>query len=928
MVGSRLRKSPRRLWSAIAVVVALAVFFSGTVVHLTTEAWWYEAIGYSSVFRTLLGWRALAAVGTFAIFGLFLWGNYAFAQRVTRSTPVRLLEATDFAEYSRNLPQYLMPVLVFAISLGAATASASGWQTLLKFFNATPMDRVDPLFERDLSFYIFQLPLYEALQTWLMALFGGALTVAAGVYILKGAFDLRRGWRQAIDGEAKAHLCLLLAVMAFLQAVNFWLERYGLLYSDGGIVSGAGYTDAHARLLALTLLSVVVLVLSVALVALAGRGGFALPASCIAAFVIIYLLVGQVYPWFEQRFVVEPDELNRESPYIQHNIDFTREAYRLDNVQRQSYPANEDLDRADLEQNEATIQNLRLWDYRPLLTTYQQLQEIRPYYGFRDVDIDRYTFDGDYRQVMLSARELTRSPRNAWVSERLKYTHGYGLVMSPVNVVTENGQPELFVSNIPPETTVDLAIARPGIYYGEQTDEHIFTNTTTEEFDYPIGEENAQTIYSGTGGIPMGSWWRRLLYAWELGSYKVAISPYFQSETRIHYDRDISRRVRKLAPFLRLDSNPYLAVVDGRLQWIIEGYTVSDRYPYSKPVSRIEDAEDILVRGSFAQLLGGRFNYVRNSVKAVVDAYDGSVRFYVADKTDPLLIAYRKIFPDLFATEAAPAALRAHFRYPLDLFKIQAQMYLQYHMSDVEVFYNQEDLWRFPKEKYEDTQQNVEPYYIIMRLPGEEEAEFALVMPFTPRQKDNLISWMAARSDGENYGKLRLYEFPKQELVFGPSQIEARIDQNTEISQQFSLWDQRGSSVKRGNLLVIPIDGSLLYVKPIYLSAESAELPELKRVVVANGDRVIMRQTLDAALAAIFGDSTGVASVPADSRRERSEETAVPANLARRARETYDRAQRALQQGDWSEYGRAIDELDTLLEQLEREASAGEASAT
>ncbi|ERN41154.1 hypothetical protein KR51_00022820 [Rubidibacter lacunae KORDI 51-2] len=928
----RKRQSPlRRLTSGLLIAVALIVFCSGTLVHLLAEYWWYEAIGYSEVFRTLVGWQAIVAIATFVSFALFLWGNYAVAMSVTRNKPLRFSAQADFAqsftEYSRQLPRYLVPVAIVLVALAATAASSGSWEVLLKFWHATPFESTDPLFERDIGFYIFQLPLYEGLQSWLTGLLTAALAVAIGVYALKGTLDSRRGWRDVVDGTARVHLCLILAAIAFLQSVNFWLQRYGLLYTDGGIVSGAGYTDAHSRLLALTLLSATLLVLSVAFVASAWRQGFTLPTVCIAAFLAIYLVVGQAYPWFEQRFVVEPDELNKELPYIEYSIHATQAAYNLQDVQREPYAAEDNLDRAAIERNQATVDNLRLWDYRPLQATYQQLQGIRPYYRFNNVDIDRYVLNGKFQQVMLSARELSQSPRDAWVSQRLKYTHGYGLVMSSVNEVVGEGEPRLLVYNIPPVSNTDLDIDEPGIYYGELTGNYIFTGTRTAEFDYPQGENNQQTQYSGRGGVPIGPWWRRLIYAWDLGSYKILISPYFQAESRIHYDRDILKRVKKLAPFLRLDSDPYIAIVDGRIQWIIEGYTVSDRYPYSKPVSQIENAESILLRGQYERLLSGRFNYARNAVKAVVDAYDGTVKFYAADAEGPLLKTYRRIFPTLFADlDTAPPSLRDRFRYPLDLFEIQAQMYLEYHMDNAEVFYNREDLWQFPKEAYEDKQQLVEPYYIIMRLPDAESEEFVLVLPFTPNQKGNLIAWLAARSDGDNYGKLLLYEFPKQKLVFGPEQIEARVNQDTEISKQFSLWNQRGSRVKRGNLLVIPIEDSLLYIRPIYLSAEQSELPQLKQAIVALGGRIVMRDTLDEALAAIFGTRVTNPNT-ADLERERATAALPPRtrDLVRDARATYDRAQTALRTGNWTEYGRAIDELGSTLEELERATANGPA---
>ena len=918
MVSHRSSKQPNWRWLIPPIVILiLLLIFSGTLVHLTTESWWFSAIGFRDVFWTLLTWRGITWVGSFIIFGLFLWLNYWFAMRVTRYSTIRFLEQSDLSFYADRAPKYIAPIIIFFMSLSAAGASVTAWDTLLKFFNATEFNLNDPIYNRDIGFYMFQLPFYEGLQDWLFALLITGFFVAAAIYLLKGTINLDRGWQYIIYGEAKAHLCLLLAGLSFLVAFQFWLQRYDLLYSGEGVVSGAGFTDTHARLVALTAMGFMALALAVIFIASAGQNTLILPLTGIGLYLVIYLLLYQAYPGFQQRFQVEPNELAKEKPYIEHNIQLTRDAYNLSTVERDDYPAQGRLDRAKLNDNEGTIRNVRLWDYRPLLTTYGQLQEIRPYYSFRDVDVDRYTINDVYRQVMLSPRELSRAPQNRWVTQRLKYTHGYGLVMSPVNKVTDQGLPELFVKDIPPESSVDIEVEQPRIYYGEETNNYIFTGMVEDEFDYPLGEDNASNRYQGKGGVDLGSFWHKLLYAYDLGSFKVLISSQFQPESRIHYYRNIRQRINHVAPFLRLDADPYITIVNGRMKWIVEGYTVSDYYPYSEPASNINNASAILRSGQSTQLLTGGFNYVRNSVKVVVDAYDGTLQFVITDESDPLIQTYQKIFPDLFTSmlDVSPE-LKSHFRYPLDLFKIQSQMYLDYHMSNPEVFYNQEDLWQYATETYEGNQILVEPYYTIMRLPDEERVEFVLILPFTPVNKDNMIAWMAARSDGGNYGRLLLYEFPKQELIYGPSQIEARINQTPEISQQLSLWDQQGSRVIRGNLLVIPIEQSLLYVEPIYLRSEQGELPQLKRVVVAHGDNLVMRPNLQSAIAAIFGEET---APPALSEEKPTTETTIPNELAQRALNLYRDAQQAAQAGNWGEYGDKIKELEGILEQLNQE---------
>ncbi len=515
---------------------------------------------------------------------------------------------------------------------------------------------------------------------------------------------------------------------------------------------------------------------------------------------------------------------------------------------------------------------------------------------------------------MLSARELSYSqlPQEAqtWVNQRLKYTHGYGLVMSPVNRIASDGLPELYVKDIPPVSSANLPIQQPAIYYGEATNSYIFTGTTTDEFDYPSGDTNAYTRYSGAGGVPIPSIWHRLAYAYDQGSIQILISNYFTHQSRIHYYRQIQERVKHVAPFLQFDHDPYMVVIDGKLQWLLDAYTVSDRYPYAKPIAQMQLGDQVLKAGNGEAIVQDNLNYIRNSVKVLIDAYDGSLRFFVVDDTDPVLMTYRKIFPHLFEpTSAIPPTVKAHFRYPEDLFKIQARMYQTYHMSDPELFYNREDLWQLPQQTYEGNEVVMEPYYVIMRLPGEEKEGFMLIQPFTPSNKDNMIAWMAARSNSKDYGKLLLYEFPKKMLVYGPRQIEARIDQDPEISQQFTLWSQAGSKVIRGDLLVIPIDQSLLYVEPIYLRAEQGELPELKRVIVAYDQSVVMENSLEQALNAVFGGEQAGQKSPAIASSKMSA-------LVRSALENYRQSQDALRQGNWAEYGRHQKELEKTLQQL------------
>ena len=904
----------------LVLIVIVSLTFISTLIHLLTESWWFDAVNFANVFWTRITWQIVIWLATLAVYSLFLWLNYWLALRFTRDRSFSFLTGTEFESYSKTISGLAAAVLIVLVAVSAASTSASFWSTTLKFINATPYNRVDPIYGRDIGFYLFQLPFYEGLQTWLFTLLICGLISAIAVYVLKGVVGfgfvipnlrgqslagqrlrLERRWQSNFQGKQKTHIILLLAAIALVVAFDFWLKRYELLYSADGVVWGAGYTDTHARLFSYWVMGIGALILGVFLTVAVWLRRTMLPFYGITAYLLILFLVNGVYPELQQRFSVEPNELDKELPYIEHSLEFTREAYDLAAIDTQNYPVSSELTAEVLQQQSGTIQNVRLWDYRPLLSTYRQLQEIRPYYLFNDVDIYRYQIEDDYRQVMLSARELSyeRIPQRAktWVNQRLKYTHGYGMVMSPVNRVTSDGLPELFIQNIPPQSQIDLEVEQPAIYYGEATDNYIFTGTTTPEFDFPQGNENAFTEYDGVGGVPIPNLGRKLAYAYDFGSLKILISNYFTNDSRIHYYRTIQKRVSHVAPFLKFDRDPYITLIDGKLQWIVDAYTTSDRFPYSEPVE-------------------AGINYIRNSVKVLVDAKDGTMQFLVVNEDEPVLATYRKIFPDLFQSPASiPPQVKDHFRYPPDLFKAQAQMYLAYHMNDPQVFYNREDLWRFATENYEGNQQAIEPYYQIMNLPGEAREEFVLILPFTPVSKDNAIAWMAARSDGENYGKVLLYEFPKQKLVYGPFQIEARIDQNPEISQQLTLWSQKGSRVIRGDLLMIPIDGSLLYVEPVYLRAEQGELPELRRVIVAYDKEVAMRPTLEESLTALFGNerSPQVASPVTEVETDNSD-----SDLIQQAAEALERAEAAQRQGNWAEYGRYQQQLKQVIQQLQQ----------
>ncbi|MEL7143342.1 MAG: UPF0182 family protein [Cyanobacteria bacterium J06573_11] len=929
-------RSRRWLWWVIGLGL-LIITFASTGIHWLTEYWWFRALGYDNVFNLRLSWRLLCAALAFVAYGIVLFANYWLALWLTRDRPFFSPKNSDWTPIIPGLTIYGGIAFIVLLGVGAAQRGAGAWETLLKFLNPTDFGAVDPIYQQDIGFYVFKMPVYLGLQQQGLELLIWSLLLALVIYALRGEIRLERGWKYLLTGPVKVHLCVLLSAIALTCALGYWLARYDLLYSPTGVVFGAGYTDVNARLAAYGVMGFVTLIMAGLFIVSLWRQGVSFPLTSVGVYLIVLVAVGGLYPWLQQTITVEPNELDKEAPYIAHNLDFTRQAYGLTNVQREEFVIEDTLDTAALQQNTSTLDNIRLWDYQTLLSTYQELQSLRLYYRFHDVDIDRYTLDGDYRQVMLSARELDydafpEKGRN-WVNQRLKYTHGYGLAMSPVNQVTVEGLPDFFVKNIPPEAAVQVDIDQARIYYGEETDHRIYTGTSTPEFDYPLGNDNATNFYDGAGGVPMGAALRRWAYAFEFGTLKPVISGYFTPESKVHYHRDIIERARQVIPFLQLDSDPYLALIDGRLKWIIDAYTTSNRYPYSEPLALSQNVDELVInQPDLARIARRGTNYIRDAAKVVIDAYDGTLVTYAVDESDPVLATYRKIFPNLFVsiTEASEE-LRSHFRYPLNLFQVQSHMYRAYHMEDAEVFYNQEDLWQLPQQiGRNDEPEQMQPYYVIMRLPNADGEEFLQILPFTPSRKDNMVAWMAARCDGDNYGKLVLYEFPKQVLVYGPQQIEARIDQNPDISEQLTLWNQEGSSVIRGNLLVIPVDQSLLYFEPVYLQAENGALPELKRVIVAFKNTIVMRQTLPEALAAVFGtEGSAIAQIPTQSatpepnpQNAGTPPSQSPSNLVQSAIEAYEQGEAALQKGDWAAYGQAQQRLGSLLQQLNSEETA------
>ncbi|NIO05697.1 MAG: UPF0182 family protein [Proteobacteria bacterium] len=923
----------------IAIIIGL-----GWLVSSIYPDWlWFQNLGFESVFSTMLVSKILIGFAAAMVFFLAVGINFYCARFYVRKTHPAAerrggisLEGLPISEQtvSRAIGAFL---IIVAVMIGSAASTK--WDMILRYFHPKAFGISDPIFGQDLAFYVFSLPFFLFLKSWLTGFLVVSGMVALLVYNrgnlihLEGALiqaperDVRPAAKLTIDPSVRKHLSVLGIIIIAIVIWGYWLKVYQLMYSTKGPAFGASYTDIHVQIIAYKILMAVLGAFAVVLalnMILQKRG---LVISGLAVTIGAMVLAGSIVPSLVQKIVVKPNELEKERPYIARNIENTRRAYSLDRIQEKDFVVNENLTLADIVKNRLTIENIRIWDERPLKETYQQLQSIRLYYDFSGVDVDRYILDGQYRQVTLSAREISVDQLSlqarTWVNRHLVYTHGYGLTLNPVNQVTQEGLPNLLVKDLPP-VTLGIEVKRPEIYYGEKTRNYVIVRTKEKEFDYPKGDSNVYATYQGDGGVPINSFLRRLLFAITFRSTDILFTGYLTPQSRIMFFRPIETRVKKIAPFLQFDRDPYLVIADGQLFWMLDAYTTTSMYPYSSRMS---------------EKFGLEINYIRNSVKTIVNAYTGKVDFYVMDEADPIIGSFMEIFPGLFRPiDEMPESLKSHIRYPRDLFDIQAAMYRSYHMQDVQVFYNQEDLWEIPNELYADTQQKMEPYYIIIKPPGEKREGFLLMLPFTPSKKANMIAWLAARSDMPNYGDLLVYKLPKDKLAFGPMQVEARVDQQTDISRELTLWGQKGSRVIRGNLLAIPVEQSFLYVEPVYLQASqesgqqvepagqmqrpprsrmvkptrSIALPELKRVIVAYGNEVVMKESLSSALDAIFGDMKPF-------KEPLVEEEVVKKSiqdLASAALDHYRRAQEHLKARDWAGYGQALEKMERLLEEL------------
>jgi uncharacterized protein len=917
--------SPRLL-----VIVFFALLFFGlpSLTSFVVDWLWFGEVGYQPVYLTTMYSKSL--VGTTAFVVAFLWmaANLRHALNAASAAPASFTTREGFTIVLPTRDQ-LRPLAMLAAAAAAALLAiwaASEWLTVMSWWYRTDFPTSDPILGRNTGFYVFTLPFLELLRGFGLALIGLSAVAAAGIYVFAGELALTPFGLRTAPG-VRRHGAVLAAGLFVVLALGAWLDQPRQLVTPAGIIQGASYTDVYARIpaaIALTVASLAGAVLS--LVYAAGRISWAWMAA--VGLYALVLIGGSLYASVLQRFVVTPNELARETPYIGYNIDATRQGFALNRVEERELSGDAELTRGDIERNRETIDNVRLWDHQPLLQTFGQLQEIRPYYDFIAVDNDRYDINGRTRQVMLSTRELNSAALQSrtWINERLVFTHGHGVTLGPVNQVDPEGLPVLFIRDLPPVSTINMQVTQPSIYFGELSNEWVIARTRAREFHYPQGDDNVYTDYDGQGGIPVSSFMRKLLFAVTFRSYQILLSDDITAESRLLFDRQIRARVGKIAPFLTYDDDPYPIIHDGGIFWIQDAYTISSRYPYSTPTRN-------------------GITYIRNSVKIVIDAYQGTVTLYLSEPDDPIAGTLSKIFPTLLKPLAEmPAGLRRHVRYPEGIFNVQAAMYSTFHMTNPAVFYNKEDQWEVPaidRGSGGGEAIAMEPYYTIMKLPGENAAEFIQMLPFTPRRRNNLASWMVARSDIDKYGQLLVFQFPKQKLVFGPSQVVARINQDQVIAPQITLWNQQGSQVIQGTLMVIPIEESLIYVRPLYLRSQNGLIPELTRIIVAYQNQIVMEPTLEAGLTRLFGatgakgdtgerDAAAGVRAGAAAARAAAAGTTTPAGagtagapaemqqLAAEALAVYNRALDAQKAGDWAKYGEEIKRLGELLAKMRK----------
>lgn len=942
----------------IAIVIILGLFLS--LIGFITDFMWFRELGYVSVFFTKLFTQIKIGVPTFVVVTFLA---YIYLKFLKRGYFIKVSSDEPVNHGRLNLISWGLAAAYGAITTFFTVTKL--WFDFLQFINSTSFGKKDPLFDMDISFYAFKLDFIEEVNQIVLVLLiaFAVLTVIYYSILLTvrtpkifeekaqtvdeeeeqsqaqggagNGFDNLNGmlgkFTEAFTGKAGGGFkrpsrprksfdnqnlkmlvsiaekqLIIVGVLFFLMVgVNFFLKQYDLLFGSTGAVHGAGFTDVNITLWMYRIIMVLAVFAAVGFAVGISRRHIK-PAVVAPIIMIIIGVAGTGAALVVQNLVVTPDEINKESRYLERNIEYTQTAYGLNDVNKKEFAASNDLTGEDISNNDETISNIRINDYEPAKTFYNQTQSIKQYYSFNDVNVDRYNINGEYTQTFLSAREIDENSINdTWLNKHLKYTHGYGITLSRVDKITASGQPDMLIGGIPPVSDVDeIKITRPEIYYGELTNNYVLTNTSEEEFDYPDGNENKYTTYEGDAGIKLNPL-NRFMFAVKERSLKLLVSGNVKSSSKILINRNIKERVKQIMPYLEYDKSPYMVTVDGKLYWIIDAYTYTNRYPYSEPFSDTSDT-----------------NYIRNSVKVVIDAYNGTTDYYIVDDTDPIAQNFKKIYPDLFKDiKDMPEGIKAHIRYPSTLLNIQAQVYQRYHMNDVKVFYQNEDLWQISSEIYGTEEQTMSPNYYIMKLPGEDSAEFVNSIPFTPKDKKNLMGLFVARNDGGNYGELILYQMPKSQTVYGPMQIEAQIDQNTEISKEFSLWNSSGSKYSRGNMFVVPIEDSLLYIEPVYLEATNSSIPEVKRVIVVYGDNIAYEATLAEALNSMFGEGSAYEredSGNTDTTSGGNGDELSQTEIIKRAQDAFDNAQNAQKNGDWAKYGEYLNELDKYLNMLSK----------
>ncbi len=904
------KRTKRKIFLWVGGIILFLLFFS-TGIHWIVKWDWLAHLGYAPVFWKIKGTELLLFAVALVVALLYLIPNMRWLSKNVSFIRIDLSEP-PFDQVGIkyiNEKQIRVVTYIFAALLGFIFASSfyAKWEEWFRFLYRQPFHQSEPVFGHDISFYVFQLPFLETVQNNLTFLVFVVTLFTFIVYAAKGKISLQT-LRQGKNGKVSSalkHLSYNLGGWFILLGAGYFLDRYQLLFDHKGVVQGAGYTAVHINLPVIFIM--MILCWAMALFTFYQVRKIRLKKMVWGAVLLLGIgIIGQaILPGIVRSYIVKPNELKLEKPYLKTNIALTRKAYGLDHFEVTNYNALDSVNYTQVQNNIQTIDNIRLWDPRLLIHTYRQLQEIRLYYNFPSVSLDRYHTNLGYQQMMLSARELNLAqlPRNAqtWVNRHLQYTHGYGIAMSPVTKTNEEGGPKLLIKDLPPVSTINIKLTQPAIYYGEGKSTYKLVNTKVKELDYPKGKNNVYTHYQGTGGVPVDGFFRKIVYASFLSDYNILLTDYIQPGTRLQFWQNIHTRIHQIAPFLIMKDKPYLVVANGKLYWIQDTFTHSGNYPYSQPYYK-------------------KYNYIRNAVKVVVDAYNGSVQFYVSDAADPIIQAYQKIFPKLFKPmHEMPKILQQHIRYPEFLFKVQMEIYNTYHMTNVHTFYNKEDLWGRPNSKYAGQQILMDPYYILSKLPDQKQLQYLLISPLTPHNRDNMISWMAAESDFPNYGKVHVYELPKSRLFLGPAQIEAKIDQNTDISRLISLWDQHGSNVVRGNLMVIPLDESFLYVEPVFLIAEGVNIPQLKRVIVTDGEQVIMRPTIHQAINTLFHKkpTQQIVNQPVVSDSAKITSPAISTKDTRKLRnleELWKNLQHALEKQKWTQFGQQMQKIDSLLQ--------------